>query len=455
MLGPGDIVEVDPGTYTDVCQLKASGTAEQPIILRGLPGQMPVFDASSDDVSGAGPTPRAIFQFTGGSYWQVSHLELKNAHNATLNGAAFRVTAGSHDIVIRDVSVHDCQNGMMSDGVATVTVESSEIFHNGAGDGRSHNFYMQGERTTLIGNHIHDSNTGGQNVKLRSRYAELLYNRIENAGNYEIDVIQGPLTSNANANAVLIGNVISRPASSDNNSQVILFGTDNGTETARNGSLYVLNNTFILKNASNRLFHAIAPVAGSQIVFENNIVFSAADRTGLVADPITEGILSGSHNWIGSNVMAAGSLTATLTGDAPGFVSAEDFHLGATSPAVDQGLGTPTFKDGAGTVQSGVPAQEFSAPTGVTHRAVVGSLDMGAFEFGDAGEGPVADSGSGNPTPDAGDADAGQAVDGGALGDGGRSIFGTCGCSEGVNPVGVAGVAACALALTWMRRRKT
>ncbi|HEY3585556.1 MAG TPA: hypothetical protein VGK85_00320, partial [Myxococcaceae bacterium] len=101
-LQPGDIIEVDPGTYTDACQLTASGTAAMPITLRGVPGPRPVFDATGLDLSGSGSVPRAIFQFTGGSHWRVSHLELKNATNASANGAAFRVTAGALDVVIDD-----------------------------------------------------------------------------------------------------------------------------------------------------------------------------------------------------------------------------------------------------------------------------------------------------------------------------------------------------------------
>lgn len=438
-LQPGDVIEVDPATYTDYCQLTASGTASAPLTLRGLPGVMPVFaPPAGTDLSGNGSIPRAIFQFTGGSYWVVQHLELENAWNSSANGAAFRLTAGAHDILIEDVSVHDCQDGMMSDGVATLTVQASDIFHNGAGDGYSHNFYLQGDSTTLIGNHIHDSN-GGQNVKLRSRYAALFFNLVENAGNYEMDLIQGPYTSNADANAVLVGNIIVRPTTSGNNSQVILFGTDNTTQAARNGSLYAVNNTFVLQNASNRLFHAIQPVAGSQILFENNIVFSTVAGTSLVADATTAAMLSGSHNWVGANVALAGSLAQTLSGVDPGLVSASDYHLQANSPVIDQGLANPTYQDGTGISVSAVPTQEFSAPQGTVPRPVQTMPDLGAFEYLGGG---TPDSG----TPDGGTPDSG-ATDGGS-GDGGRpdagnasdggspstSVGGSCGCAETSGP---------------------
>lgn len=411
-LGPGDIVEVDPGTYHDACQLTASGSAAAPIVLRGLPGTRPVFDATGLDLSGSGSVPRAIFQFTGGSFWLVQHLELAHASNASLNGAAFRATAGSHDIVIEDVSVHDCQDGFMSDGVATVTVRSSDIFHNGAGDGYSHNFYLQGQSTVLIGNHIHDS-VGGQNVKIRSHDALLAYNRIENGGNYEIDLIQAPpATSQPNANVALIGNVIVRPASSDNNSQVILWGTDNASEAARNGTLYAVNNTFVMQNGSNRLFHAIQPAAGSQIVFQNNIVAATVSGTGLASDATTSAILVGANNWLQANVTTAGTLASTLVGTSPGFVGGGDYHLAAGAQAINAGLPDLTYVDGAGATQSAVPTSEFLPPAGVAPRASDGQVDLGAYERVTGGTPSDAGVDGGTP-PDAGLPDGGAPDAGG------------------------------------------
>ena len=442
-LQPGDIVEVDPGTYTDACQLKASGTESTPIVLRGNPGPRPVFDAAALDLSGAGSVPRAIFQFTGGSHWRVEHLELKNAHNASDNGAAFRVTAGSLDVVIDGVSVHDCQDGFMSDGVATLTVKNSDVFRNGVA-GFSHNFYVQGDSIVLVGNHIHDS-VHGQNVKIRSHHALLAYNLIENAGNYEIDLIQNsPQTDAPNANVTLIGNVIIRPSTSDNNSQVILWGTDNGGDPGRNGSLYAINNTFILANASNRLFHAMNPAAGSQIHLINTIVHATVGGTGLVTDATTAAILVGSNDWISSQVTTAGALTSGQTGTSPGFVSANDFHLAAGSPVIGAGMAGVTAVDGIGTVVSGVLDQEFTAPLGTRPRAAAAALDLGAFGFSAASDGG---------TLDAGVADGG-ALDGGVTDAGTGDVLlgppaeitGSCSGSSGSGPwLGLVVLAALAL----------
>lgn len=407
-LQPGDVIEVDAGTYTDVCQLTASGTEQAPIVMRGVAGPRPVFDATGKDVSGSGSVPRAIFQWTNASYWQVSHLELTKAANASNNGSGFRLTAGAHDVTFTDMSIHDNQDGAQSDGPSVITIENSEIYANGANDGQSHNLYLQGDVVRLIGNHIHDSR-GGQNIKLRTRYIEIIGNYVENAGNYEVDLIQSANTAMPNANAVLIGNVFLRASSADNNSQTILFGTDNANDPAgsRNGALYAIGNTFILRNASNQLFHVLTTTpapAPTHVYLYDNIVYATVAGTKLTSDATTEGYVTGSNNFImdGIGGVPAG-LTATVGGTNPGFVAGDDFHLAAGSPAIDVGLAQPEYADGSGAMQNGVPVVEPTPPIGSEPRYVVGAgVDLGAFEYGNM---PPPGSDPSDPTGDGGTAE--------------------------------------------------
>ncbi len=398
-LQPGDDIEVDPGTYTDACQLTASGTSAQPIVMRGVAGPRPVFDATGLDLSGSGAVPRAIFQFNNASYWEIEHLELTHASNASNNGSGFRLTAGSHDVTFRDMSIHDNQDGAQSDGPSVITIENSDIYGNGANDGQSHNLYLQGEIVRLVGNHIHDSR-GGQNIKLRTRYVEIAYNLVENAGNYEIDLIQGPYTSEANANALLVGNVIVRAATADNNSQTILFGTDNPNDTtpSRNGALYAINNTFVMRNASNRLFNVLTSTpapAPTHVYLYNNIVHATVAGTQLTFSAATAALVSGDHNFITTGVGGVpATVTGTVSGADPGFASATDFHLAMGSPAIDAGLASPMYADGNGAMQNGVPTLELTPPIGSWPRDLVGSaIDLGAFEFGNTGMAPPGDLG--------------------------------------------------------------
>jgi hypothetical protein len=407
-LQPGDVIEVDAGVYTDACQLTASGTAQAPIVMRGVAGARPVFDATGIDLSGSGSVPRAIFQFTNASFWQVSHLELTKAANASNNGSGFRLTAGAHDVAFSDMSIHDNQDGGQSDGPSVITIENSDIYGNGAGDGQSHNLYLQGDVVRLIGNHIHDSR-GGQNIKLRTRYVEIIGNYVENGGNYEVDLIQGDLTAMPNANAVLIGNVFVRASSSDNNYQTIVFGTDNPGDVtpSRNGALYAIGNTFVLRNASNQLFHVItsatAPAATHVYLFDN-IVHATVAGTRLTTDAATAAYVTGSNNWITDGIAGVpAALTATIGGSDPGFASASDYHLAAGSPAIDVGLLEPQYKDRDGALQSGRPKLQVTPPIGTEPRYVVGAgLDLGAFELGN-----TPPSGDGAGLSDAGDGASG------------------------------------------------
>lgn len=477
MLQPGDVVLVDAGTYTDACQITQSGSAQSPIVMKGAPGPRPVFDATGLNLSGSGSTPRAIFQFTGGSHWRVSHLELKNASGDGANGAAFRATAGSDDDVVFDNSIHDNQDGLMSDGSGTFTIEGNEIFHNGAGDGQSHNMYLDSDTVRVVGNYIHDSN-GGQNVKLRAHYAEVLYNLVYHAGNYEMDLIQGsPLTDEPNSNVVLIGNVVVRDPMAANDGQTIVYGSDNPNQTGRNGNFYAIDNTFVMTASTNRLVHAIAPAAGVKIVFLNNIVHATVSGTDMSYDATTAALFTGSNNWVTTGVTAPSGLAGTVGGADPGFVSATDWHLASTSPARDKGTASLSYVDGTGAMQSGIPISEFADLGGGAYGTIVrlqdGTIDLGAFEYGtpDGGapEGGATEGGAGgDASSGGGDGGAGNdsgvstmpADGGGGQADGGNDASpgqsSGCGCRVSGEQAGggAGGAMAIALAAAFASRRR-
>lgn len=452
-LGPDDVINVDAGTYTDACQVQPSGSSGHPIILQGVAGPRPVFDAKGLDLSGSGSVPRAILQFTNASYWVVRHLELENANNGVNNGAAFRVTAGGHDITFRDVSIHDNNNGAMSDGPVSLVIENSEIFHNGANDGQSHNLYLIGDSVRLQGNYIHDS-VGGQNVKLRVHTIELLYNLIANEGNYAIDFEQAANTDAANANAVMIGNVVVRNPKAINKGQTIVFGADN-SDHVRNGNLYAINNTFVFTEQNTVFLHMLAPAPGSKAYFYNNVFHTTATGVKLAFDSASDSLMSGSNNWITTGVTAATAFTASATGADPGFVSAADLHLASGAAVIDKGMASPMYVDGTGASQDGTPTLEYGELSTVG-RPVSGALDLGAYEFGtptstDGGlgsdGGPLVGTDGGVVGNDAGGAEAEGPSDGGSSGG--------CGCDLGAPaPITSAWSLVLGGALLVLRRRR-
>ncbi len=210
-LKPGDVVELDPGTYRETLRLTADGTADAPITLRGVGPERPVIDADGLDASGRGPVPRAAVQIEG-AYVTLEHLEIKNARNGE-NAAGVRLLH-STNAVIRDCHIHHCDMGVFGDDRETATIERCEVAFNSTKEksGYAHNFYMAGNRVVVRGCHIHDC-PFGQNYKSRAHYNELWYNWVADSAEGEVGIVDSDETARANSSAVLVGNMIISPPS--------------------------------------------------------------------------------------------------------------------------------------------------------------------------------------------------------------------------------------------------
>ena len=205
-LSPGDIVEIDPATYNEVKRWTRPGTATQPIIVRGVGAARAVFDATGQNVDGALPHPRAVFQVAA-DYVTLENLEFQNARNGA-NGAGIRVTSGNN-VTVRNCRITACDMGIMSDNSSNLVIEASEIASNGIAlyDGYSHNLYLGGSSTTIRFCFIHDS-LYGQNFKTRAHYTELLHNYIADSQDGEVGLVDAAETAATNSHAVMIGNII-------------------------------------------------------------------------------------------------------------------------------------------------------------------------------------------------------------------------------------------------------
>jgi hypothetical protein len=210
-------VEIDPATYNEVKRWTVSGTAAQPISIRGVGASRPVFDGIGLTVDGAMPHPRAVFQVEA-DFITLENLEFRNARNGD-NGAGIRVTSGN-SVTVRNCRITMCDMGIMCDNNSNLVIEASEICSNGTSlyDGYSHNFYLGGKSATVRFCYIHDS-LYGQNFKTRAHYTELLYNYIADSQDGEVGLVDAAETAAANSHAVMIGNiVISKPRLSGYNS---------------------------------------------------------------------------------------------------------------------------------------------------------------------------------------------------------------------------------------------
>lgn len=343
-LKPDDIVEVATASpYSDIVILSAqhSGSTGHPVVIRAKPGAgYATWDASlMDAATRSRLASRGFFwQLDGTSHdIEICGVEIKNLPNATAAAGPLRGVffLGSH-CSFHHGWVHDNgSDGFMSTGLDT-RVESCDVSFNGAGDGYTHNFYMEGTGTHIRFNHIHDAQ-GGINYKDRSVpdqdgiAVEVAYNWIENAvnGGYELDFSQNGTVGGGSTttSAYVIGNVIV-PSATGNTSQPIAVGD------GRVGTVHIVNNTFFAPSGTKAIVSVNAAV--SSVDFTNNAVYGSLSLVSGTAGPVT-----GSNEVAPASVSFPASITSvvTLAGAAPAPFAprpAEAVNAGTTALALPE-----------------------------------------------------------------------------------------------------------------------
>jgi len=342
-LKPGDIVEVT-GDIADSMRLRASGTKEAPIVVRGVGEKRPKIDF--------GGARNGIE--TNGDHYLFENLELMNASSRGI----FQVSA---DITIRNCYFHDNHNGIMGaddPNVGDILIEYCEFFHNGSGI-YAHQMYLAswkpGATATVQYNYIHDS-SGGLNIKSRMPHNVVRYNWIENAANYEVDIIdsdQSPVAESLRPmNTEFIGNVVVTGVTGNPHHQMN-FGSDQPRSPGTEGTFTVANNTFVMNLASNE--NHMIRVGGKvkEARFYNNIfvgpnipefsVITVQNDKGedvSVGGPAVLEKLTGANNFIAANCRVFPvEFTGTIKGADAAFADfkAEDLHLAKGSPCVGAG----------------------------------------------------------------------------------------------------------------------
>jgi hypothetical protein len=436
----GDTVEVAAGTYTDSCDIEVQG-----LTLVGV-GGMPKIDLSGTNH----PADYKGIYVVDADDVTIENMELTGANVDDCegsNGAGLRVTG--HNLLVHGCYIHDNQDGILAaplvDG-GTLTVEYTELSHNGLGDGCdtsgcTHNVYASSNGTITFDQVIFQYNWShdladdlpdkGHLLKSRARETDILYNRISGEDGHEsycVDLPNGGL-------GIVLGNVIQQGTMPDND---ILL--DYGEEGLSNPDtrLFVVANTFV-NDFGKGTFINVA--AGGTLVAHDNL-FSGA------------GTLS-----------STGALSADNLDPAnPMFVDAAtyDYHLLAGSPAIGAGVDPGSV----GTV-SLTPVFEYVQPTSRVARDNGAKLDVGAFAFASAmGGGGAGSGGAGGQHPGAGGAAAAgtgaggtEAGGGGAAGGGQPAAKGGCGCDVPGTPAGaptallLAAVAMCTRRRADARRR--
>lgn len=377
-VGAGTLVRIHhrEQPYAAKWVIAAEGTADAPIVVRGVPsgGELPV-------ITGDGATTRPELDFwsetrgvikiggsshpstpSGPSHVHIENLEITGGKAANSftddsgssvnfddNAAGIFVEAGSN-IVIKNCEIHGNGNGLFAAWAsADVLVSGNYIWDNGnSGSIYEHNSYTESQGITFEYNRYGPLCDGcpGNNLKDRSSETVIRYNWIED-GNRQLDLVDSghaEVRDSGDYNTTMVyGNVLLE-GPDEGNSQIVHYGGDSGDEQQyRKGTLYFFHNTVVSTRSGNTTLFRLSTDDESAYV-HNNIVHATAS-SGRLALVDSAGEMDLQRNWLSEGWVEShsGSPSATITasdnlsGASPGFVDlgAQDFELASGSSAID------------------------------------------------------------------------------------------------------------------------
>lgn len=203
----GDTIDVVAGTYTN----DFAGYINADVTIQGVGGMV------HEVYTTAPPNEKAPLTVENGltlKNFEISGVAIPSGEGN--NGAAIRLEGGN--LFVQYCYIHNNQDGILADAVAgaTVSIDHTEFAYNGAGDGYSHNLYINAVASlTFTNDYSHDANVG-HDLKSRA-LATTIQNSViadgpSGSASYQIDIpnagvasIQnsfiekGPLAQNPNA----------------------------------------------------------------------------------------------------------------------------------------------------------------------------------------------------------------------------------------------------------------
>ncbi|HEY2745974.1 MAG TPA: hypothetical protein VGL86_15165, partial [Polyangia bacterium] len=251
----GDRIEIDAaGSYQgDVCGWTTNG-----LTIVGVHGR-PLIDANGMNAQG-----KATWVITGDDT-TVENVEMSGATVPDNNGAAIRQEGAN--LTVLGCYFHDNQDGILAGDKtgSTITIQATEFAHNGAGDGQTHNLYINHvDKLIFEWNYSHDA-VVGHLLKTRALVSDIRYNRLSDemgSASYEINVPNAGTT-------MIVGNLIEQGPNTQN-SAIIDYGSEpmgfNATQ-----DLYVVNNTVVNDRDAGGTFVQIAAMVTTPAILTNNV----------------------------------------------------------------------------------------------------------------------------------------------------------------------------------------
>jgi hypothetical protein len=256
---PGDQIWVDArGSRTyrgDVC---AWSTNRLTII--GVHGRAHI------DAAGRASQGKAIWVIAGNDT-TIENVEFSGARVPDQNGAGIRQEGAN--LRLEHCYFHDNQEGILAgdNPASSIVIDSSVFARSGAGDGFSHNIYINHVRSfTLRYSYSTDARVGHL-VKSRALRNYILYDRLTGAhgtDSYELDLPNGGLS-------YVIGTVIQQGARTEN-SNMLAYGEEGSLNP--DSHLYAVNDTFV-NDVGRGAAIAVGPSVTRPVVAENDLSFGS------------------------------------------------------------------------------------------------------------------------------------------------------------------------------------
>jgi hypothetical protein len=379
-----DCIYIDPGTYVNDAALARWPSGASNVTIRGAGGMAHMTITNGDLVTGMGADGSKGIWVVNGNNTTIENIRFSCATSRTnnvncagpvvgdWNNAGIRLQAPG--TTVRNCIFHDNDNGILGgptggSPVGTVTIEQSEFFRNGFGDGQSHNVYLNQYHDTLVfrGNYSHGAIVG-HNLKSRAPKNYILYNRFMDEQWGAETMVGGPYCTDPGTCAAsvqvevpwggltyVIGNVIQKGPYADAG-ELVKYAAEGGVHPIQ--ELYVINNTMVNERGSGFFIRGsgTAPLLWAK----NNVFWGAGTPINWPA---------GGAQVTASNVTSNPQLLSQNT---------RDYRLTASSTAVvNQGVDPGSDSRGF----SLTPTQYYVYDRLLAVRPVNGALDVGAFEY--------------------------------------------------------------------------